>query len=340
MKHLLNDLTEKEKNAIREQHTEKIKIDTSKFAKLVSSRLGEVKPILEQDEQSTFVKNQIKKVLMKEEVDPNSPRIKQLVSIYSGVKNGKITAGNSKGKNFCGYGGFAQVHKVTDEELQYLKDNYSDIVYSDIETLPNLKKEWVEIYNYFKNKTDGSELTTDLYQFGRPCEEGSVVFYGKTKEGFSYKINLDGTYGRSINDGRLSPGKWGWDANTGKPVFSHSVTKKASGYANTEEDILNNKKILNTGSRNDLVKRVQFEILYNSSGQKNPGCKKGQDGNYSPSLCDGIFGPKTKQDVKWFQTKHGLDDKSGAVGIETWNAMEPFELGYAINDEELGSMRT
>jgi len=47
MKHILNNLTEQEKNAIREQHTDKIKIDTSRFKKLMESKLGDVKPISE-----------------------------------------------------------------------------------------------------------------------------------------------------------------------------------------------------------------------------------------------------------------------------------------------------
>jgi hypothetical protein len=49
MKHLLNNLSEHEKNHIREQHTDKIKIDTSKFRKLMESKLGDVKLISEQD---------------------------------------------------------------------------------------------------------------------------------------------------------------------------------------------------------------------------------------------------------------------------------------------------
>jgi hypothetical protein len=48
MKHLLNTLSEDEKNSIREQHTDKIKIDTSKFTKLMESKLGDVKPLLQE----------------------------------------------------------------------------------------------------------------------------------------------------------------------------------------------------------------------------------------------------------------------------------------------------
>jgi hypothetical protein len=48
MKHLLNNLSEEEKNSIREQHTDRIKIDTSKFKSLMESKLGDAKPLVEQ----------------------------------------------------------------------------------------------------------------------------------------------------------------------------------------------------------------------------------------------------------------------------------------------------
>jgi hypothetical protein len=49
MKHLLNNLSEEEKNSIREQHTDRIKIDTSRFKSLMESKLGDVKPLVEQE---------------------------------------------------------------------------------------------------------------------------------------------------------------------------------------------------------------------------------------------------------------------------------------------------
>lgn len=48
MKHILNDLTDQEKNAIREQHTGGMKVMTEKFSKLTNSKLGDVKLIEEQ----------------------------------------------------------------------------------------------------------------------------------------------------------------------------------------------------------------------------------------------------------------------------------------------------
>jgi hypothetical protein len=46
MKHILNDLTEQEKNSIREQHTGGMKVMTESFSKLVNSKLGDSKPLV------------------------------------------------------------------------------------------------------------------------------------------------------------------------------------------------------------------------------------------------------------------------------------------------------
>ena len=51
MKHLLNNLSEEEKNAIREQHTGGMKVMTENFSKLLNSKLGDAKPIVEQKEE-------------------------------------------------------------------------------------------------------------------------------------------------------------------------------------------------------------------------------------------------------------------------------------------------
>jgi len=46
MKHILNDLSEQEKNSIREQHTGGMKVMTESFSKLLNSKLGDVKPLV------------------------------------------------------------------------------------------------------------------------------------------------------------------------------------------------------------------------------------------------------------------------------------------------------
>lgn len=55
MKHLLNNISEEEKNAIREQHTGGKTINTEKFSKLLESKLGDVKPISKEGEKKPKV---------------------------------------------------------------------------------------------------------------------------------------------------------------------------------------------------------------------------------------------------------------------------------------------
>lgn len=60
MKHILNDLTETEKNSIREQHTGGMKVMTENFSKLLNSKLGDVKPITENEmKESMMTKDSI-----------------------------------------------------------------------------------------------------------------------------------------------------------------------------------------------------------------------------------------------------------------------------------------
>lgn len=50
MKHLLNNLTEEEKNSIRGQHTGGMEVNAEKFKTLSESKLGNVKTLLSEQE--------------------------------------------------------------------------------------------------------------------------------------------------------------------------------------------------------------------------------------------------------------------------------------------------
>jgi hypothetical protein len=67
MKHLLNNMTESEKNAIREQHAGGMKVMTENFNKFVNSKSGDVKPLISEqvDEQGKMKWNGIKKQFSK-----------------------------------------------------------------------------------------------------------------------------------------------------------------------------------------------------------------------------------------------------------------------------------
>jgi hypothetical protein len=51
MKHLLNNLTEEEKNRIRGQHKDSIKVMTENFSRLINSKSGEIKPLVSEQEE-------------------------------------------------------------------------------------------------------------------------------------------------------------------------------------------------------------------------------------------------------------------------------------------------
>ena len=53
MKHLLNNLSSEEKSRILEQHSGGKSIDTSKFKRLLESKSGDVKPLLNEEERDT-----------------------------------------------------------------------------------------------------------------------------------------------------------------------------------------------------------------------------------------------------------------------------------------------
>jgi len=130
-------------------------------------------------------------------------------------------------------------------------------------------------------------------------------------------------YANKIAGGTTSKlGKWTWDGT--KPVIPSmdilNPTKSAAGYAQNEDDILKNNKILGVGSRNDLVKKIQgklyrfYEDEIKANKLPNPGCSLDADGE---KICDGIFGQKTKQLVSKYQEDNGLK-KDGYVGNETY----------------------
>ena len=74
MKHLLNDMSQEERNRILEQYSGGKTIDTSRFKFLLESKLGEVKPLIsEQETESGDTSNQINQLSSEigSEIDPS-----------------------------------------------------------------------------------------------------------------------------------------------------------------------------------------------------------------------------------------------------------------------------
>jgi len=49
MKHILNEMSDEEKNSIRSQHTGSLQVQTERFKKLVENKLGDAKPLISED---------------------------------------------------------------------------------------------------------------------------------------------------------------------------------------------------------------------------------------------------------------------------------------------------
>lgn len=273
------------------------------------------------------LKQLVKKVLV--EIDDNSQRMNNIVGTICNTKLGVIQSGAGKGKSFCDY--YVKFYEVTEDELTVAQQIVNEKCPTALTTpeIPygNKKiKGWQEIWNYFNSGKDGFKVTRGVSQF--ICDSDYYFFQG-THPNYEYiTVSSNGNLNvKKVGAGRPISTTWTWEND--KPKFNlASVTRGASGYAQTEEEITSGKKILGVGSRGDLVKRVQFESLYYTKGKTNPGCKKDTDGKFKPALCDGIYGPKTKNAVREFQKSEALKDKSGIVGAETWQSMEPFTIDF------------
>ena len=122
MKHLLNDLTEKEKNSIREQHTGGIKVVTENFSKLLNTKSGDVKPLV--NEQATTgdtqnVKTVINKVASEgiKNVTPQMMSSPQFKGTYSGYEFGGIFNGINYQWDCNGVEGMSGVRGMVDGEI-------------------------------------------------------------------------------------------------------------------------------------------------------------------------------------------------------------------------------
>lgn len=125
MKHILNDLTEIEKNSIREQHVGGMKLKNENFSKLVHSKLGDVKPVV--NEQPTQKINQnpwanypcVAK--FKDEVSPKGQKSKRGEGIFANTlfySNGRAMDNKTKKMYFfkCDPNGI-----IVGEELEGLE---------------------------------------------------------------------------------------------------------------------------------------------------------------------------------------------------------------------------
>ena len=94
MKHLLNDLSESERNRILEQYNNSLIVETKKFDKLTNAKLGNLKPLLSEQENVDEKKKEINQKLNKELIYLKGNFEKYLTpnvkALYDGDKNPKL----------------------------------------------------------------------------------------------------------------------------------------------------------------------------------------------------------------------------------------------------------
>jgi predicted DNA-binding protein len=84
MKHLLNNMSEEEKNSIREQHSGGMKLQNEKFKKLVETKQGYVKPYLNESAEQMQA-NQMAQDLL-DQVKKGSYRHLSVVTLGAGTE--------------------------------------------------------------------------------------------------------------------------------------------------------------------------------------------------------------------------------------------------------------
>ena len=105
MKHILNDLTEQEKNAIREQHTGGMKVMTENFSKLLNSKLGDSKPLVsEQSQAGTYKVGQVMKALRDKDNQMYTIKVSQIVPDGTHIVASIQGPGTYEGKPINGKG--------------------------------------------------------------------------------------------------------------------------------------------------------------------------------------------------------------------------------------------
>ena len=177
MKHILNDLSEQEKNSIREQHTGGMKVMTENFNKLLNSKLGDVKPLNEQTRTpiqnksaQTNVANQSRTVKVDRGVAdftniPND-KIQGMVNSYAVLYN-KTVKGEASGA-INDYGIF-----------QRFPDEFNPYKFLKNPNDSNLGNVFLAIQN-FCNGTDNSLATK--FKTVKPKLENPFAFFTKPVE--------------------------------------------------------------------------------------------------------------------------------------------------------------
>jgi hypothetical protein len=149
MKHILNNLSNEEKNSIREQHTGGMRVVTENFHKLLGSKLGDVKPLV--SEQSTNVANNASIA------GAIGGVVGGLVGAADAIANGTGTS-DQKVKQFC------NLCRKSKSQITQRSNQLADMVRDAVQGLGTDEK---KIFNAFNSIKTFDEL--NIYSQKKPC---------------------------------------------------------------------------------------------------------------------------------------------------------------------------
>lgn len=102
MKHLLNDMSEKEKNSIREQHTGGKQIINEKFSILVNSKLGDAKPLVSEQANAAYKVGQVFKAKRSTDNQIYTIKVVQIINDGTHIVGAITGPGQYQGKPLNG----------------------------------------------------------------------------------------------------------------------------------------------------------------------------------------------------------------------------------------------
>jgi hypothetical protein len=123
MKHILNDLSNEEKNSIREQHTGGMKVMTESFSRLLNSKLGDAKPFVN-EQAETKVAGPIGAAPVQYYIYNKGGKF-YIYQTNATQKTPILMQGTTWSNNGQGYGTQDEAEKVIQQQLPN-KSSYSD----------------------------------------------------------------------------------------------------------------------------------------------------------------------------------------------------------------------
>ena len=158
MKHILNNLSEEEKNAIREQHTGGMKVMTENFSKLINSKLGDSKPLVKEqyDENDLDFLKKKHGIKFRNDFEGDDDEFTDYLYDNKGTYDNFI-------KDYKGNKEFTDddtLYEPTDDDIYQLKqkhgikfrndfegddDEFTDYLYDNKDSFDNFKKDFIKL---------------------------------------------------------------------------------------------------------------------------------------------------------------------------------------------------